>query len=45
MTTIATDPAAGTSPRTRAFVEFLLDTLVWRILAVVLVVCSLTVPN
>jgi ribose transport system permease protein len=45
MTTIATDPAAGTSSRTRAFVEFLLDNLVWLILAVVLIVFSLTVPN
>jgi len=33
------------SPRQRALIEFALDNLVWLILAIVLVVFSLTVPN
>jgi ribose transport system permease protein len=33
------------SPRQRALIEFFLDNLVWLILAVVLVVFSLTIPN
>lgn len=44
-TTATTDRPATLSPNTRAMIELLLDNLVWLILAVVLAVFSLGVPN
>ncbi len=45
MTSLAADQPTRLSPRNRAAVEFVLDNLVWLILAVVLIVFSAAIPN
>lgn len=45
MSVMTTTPGRAITPRQRAMIEFALDNLVWFILAIVLVVFSVTIPN